>query len=166
MGNNWNHVRIGIGLALFVLGACAAWASDEWEPVDDARLEEARGGFALNGGLLVSLGVERIVTVNGQLAAHTHFNVADLGAMSPGEAQLAHAALSGASLLQVGPGNYFHGGLPSSALGGLVIQNTLSDQVIGNRTIISASVNSLGLLNAMRLVSTIDQALANALPTN
>jgi hypothetical protein len=143
-----------------------AHGGDGWIAVSDAHLDAARGGFAVASGLSVSLGIERTVTVNGQVAVHTLFNVSNLADMDPGQVRLAHAALSSAALVQNGPGNAFHASLPESALSGMVIQNSLNDQVISNRTVINTSVNSLGVANAMRLLSTLEQAIAGALPSH
>ena len=48
-----------------------------------------------------------------------------------------------------------------TTLGGTVIQNSLNNQLINNQTIINASVNARGLLQAMNFQS----SLANALNT-
>ena len=37
---------------------------DGWQAVDDATLEQARGGFDMPGGLNLSLGIERLVSVD------------------------------------------------------------------------------------------------------
>lgn len=154
-------------LPILLLALCApAYGDDDWVPVDSAQLDAARGGFSAPGGPLVSLGIERTVTINGQLAVRTQFNIPDLASMTPAQALLAQEALTSGGLVQNGPNNFAHAGLPAGALGGLVIQNSLSDQVISNRTIIHASVNSLGLASALRLVSAIDLAVASAIPSN
>lgn len=153
-------------LALLLLTCPFAFGGDDWVAVDEATLDAARGGFTAPGGLLVSLGIERIVTINGEVASRVQFNVPDLASMTAGQAMLAQEALSSGALVQNGPNNFSYAAMPASALGGLVIQNSLSDQVISNRTIINTSVNSLGLAHAMRLVSTLDLAIANAIPSN
>lgn len=149
---------------LLAMAAPGAHASD-WTPVDVAVLDEARGGFSLDSGLLVSLGIERTVTINGKVATQVAFNVPDLGRMSPGQAALAQQALA-AGLVQNGPGNVYRAALPEQAVGGMVVQNTLNDQLITHRTVFGISVNSLGLVQAMRLMSTLDQALIHAIPAN
>jgi hypothetical protein len=49
---------------------------DDWQPVSAAQLDEARGGFELGNGLQVSLGVERLVSINGGVVASSRFGYA------------------------------------------------------------------------------------------
>lgn len=59
----------------------------EWTPIDPARLDDMRGGFQLPSGATLSFGIERVVYVNGELAASTAVRVADLSRLSAEEAR-------------------------------------------------------------------------------
>ena len=41
-------------------------------PVAPEKLDELRGGFEIAGGLSLSLGIERVVSVNGEILARTN----------------------------------------------------------------------------------------------
>lgn len=61
--------------ALLIAGAASAEAFDDLETVADADLEEARGGFVMDGGSVVGLGVEVRTLVDGKLALETLITV-------------------------------------------------------------------------------------------
>ena len=65
-------------------------------------------------------------------------------------------------LIQNGSGSDFNVQVGANALGGTVIQNSLNDQLIRNQTIINASVNARGLLQALNFQSTLANALHTA----
>ncbi|NYE60584.1 hypothetical protein FHW58_001736 [Duganella sp. 1224] len=126
-----------------VLLACGAAAhagtADDWTAVEDSQLERARGGFDPGNGLLVSLGVERLVSINGTVVANTHFSFPDMTQLSATEAQLA-----------------------SDALGGVLVQNSLNDQSIRSQTTINTTVANLALLKAVNFESSLRDALHGA----
>jgi hypothetical protein len=151
----------GCALALPDGGAPEGWASG-WTPVSAERLDGLRAGFDAGTGLLVSFGIERVVSVNGNVVSNTSFNIADVAKLNPEQAKLAAAALSTVTLVQVGPGNSAQP-LISGALGpGLIIQNTQNDQVIRSQTVINTSVNTLSLLKSINLEGVLRDALAGA----
>ncbi len=133
----------------------------DWIAVDNAELERQRGGFDGGTGLLVAFGVERAVSVNGDVVRSTSFHIPDVARMNAEQARLAAAALSTVDLIQVGPNNHFQPDLMGGS--GLVIQNSLNDQLIRSQTVINASVNSMALLNAVNVQTALSEALANAL---
>ncbi|TFW13852.1 hypothetical protein [Duganella callida] len=130
-------------LLLTVLLACASLAradpTDGWAAVDDARLDQARAGFDLGDGLLVSLGVERLVSINGTVVASTHFSIPDMTQLSAAQAQMA-----------------------SDALSAVLVQNSLNDQAIRSQTTIDTTVANLSLLKAVNFESSLREALSGA----
>ncbi len=103
--------------------------------VGPAELDSARGGFTTASGVAVSLGIERIVTVDGQVVARSELRLGDLGRLVSGQ-----TAPVGNSLATV-------------------VQNNLNDRAIGTATIIHASVAAHGLLQAMHFQSTLATAI-------
>lgn len=153
-------------LCLAGLGALApatAEAGDGWTPVLDAVLDAARGGYELGGGLVMSLGIERLAMVNGNVVSSTSFSIADLSKLGAGEAALAGDAAAALNQLQNGAGNVFQAALAAQATtAGTVIQNTLNDQVLRTQTVINSSVNSLELLKMLNFEAGLRDALSNA----
>jgi hypothetical protein len=133
-----------------------------WTPVDGALLDTLRGGFIGASGLQVSLGIERLVTVNGEVVSRTSLQLADVGRMDPEQARQAGAALSAVKLIQNGSGNMVTAGFSSDTLGGTVIQNSLDGQRIESSTIINSTVNSIGLLKTMNFSGNVSDAIARA----
>jgi hypothetical protein len=139
-----------------------------WQAVDAARLDAARGGFQLASGLAVGLGIERTVAINGELITQTRFAIADMRQLTPEQATLAREALSSVQLIQDGrmAGAPAQPGVAWGAtLGATLIQNSLDNQRIDSRTVIDASVNTLGSLKSLNFSSSVLDALARtALP--
>ncbi len=151
-----------LSLLLALPTLAAADPFDDALPVADPALADARGGFETGNGLLVSLGVERLVSINGAVVASSNFSISDVTKVSAAEAQLAGEALAAVTLVQNGSGNVFQqdGTLP--ALGALVIQNSANDQLIRSQTTISTTVNSLSLLKSLNFASSLRDALNGA----
>ena len=142
-------------------GPLAAPVQQVWRPVDDAHLASMRGGFVTPSGLMLSLGIERSVSINGALVAQTSFNISDVRAISSSEAGALRDAMQPV-VTQRGAGNL----LPSSLgqLGpGNVVQNSLNDQVIGTRTVISTAINSGSVLKEINFMSSVRDASTGAL---
>lgn len=133
-----------------------------WVAVDAAALSEMRGGFINTNGLKVSLGIERIVAINGQVQSRTSIELADIGRLSEAQATLTRAALSDVKLIQNGSANIALAAFADATLGGTIIQNSLSNQHIESRTLINASVNSMGLLKAINFHGNVSDAIARA----
>lgn len=147
---------------LLALGLPARAAPSGWVAVDAAALERQRGGFTTPGGLVLSIGIERLVAINGQVLARTSVQLANLNGLGAQQLQQTGAALSAVKLIQNGTGNMEHAAFADATLGGTIIQNTLSGQRIESRTIINASVNSLGLLKALNFNGSVSDAIARA----
>jgi hypothetical protein len=113
--------------------------TDDWSAVDDSQLAQARGGFELGNGMLVSLGVERLVSINDTVVSHTRFSFPDVTQLSDAQARLA-----------------------SDALAGVLVQNSLNDQAIRSQTTIDTTVANLQLLKAVNFESGLRDALSGA----
>ena len=142
--------------------ALAAGVADDWTPVAEAALDEARGGFELGGGLVMSLGIERMASGNGNVVSSSSFSIADVSRLGSREAALAGDAAAALNLLQNGAGNTFMAGPMAQTAAGTVIQNSLNDQVLRTQTVINTSVNSLELLKMINFEDSLRNALSNA----
>ncbi len=157
-------MRITLLTVLLACGA-AAHASDptaNWAAVDDSALEQARGGFDLGNGMLVSLGVERLVSINGTVVVNSRFSIPDVTQLSAADARLASDALA-AAVVQVGAGNRVDPDLSAQTMGALLIQNSANDQAIRSQTTISTTVGNLAMLKAANFESTLREALNSAI---
>ena len=160
-------------LKICFLLASAATASHGWadapvagfdaaQAVEPDALDELRGGFLVPGGLLVSLGIDRIVTINGNVVERSQLNLGDLGTLTSGMSKVSADTAGQVRLIQNGLGTA-NLQLGRDVLGGTIIQNSLNDQLINNQTIINASVNARGMLQSMNFQSTLNNALNTAI---
>lgn len=157
------HVSFWLAVAgCGVPAAAATEAGDDWVAVNDSQLEAMRGGFTAPSGLAVSLGIDRLVSINGDVVARTSFDIADLNHMSEEQARLTRDALSSVKLIQNGSDNIYQAGESSRVIGGVVIQNTLNDQLIRSETVISSTVNSASLLKSLNFQASLSDALTRA----
>jgi hypothetical protein len=163
-------MRLTIKICLLL--ACAAAASkgfagapgDPFDParaVDPSALDGYRGGFVTDSGLAVSLGIERIVSVNGNVLERSQLDLGDLGKLTSGMSTVSANTAGQVRMIQNGVGD-LQLQLGNNALGGTFIQNSLNDQLINNQTIINASVNARGMLQTMNFQSTLANALNTA----
>jgi hypothetical protein len=97
-------------------------------------------------GLQVSLGIERLVSINGEVMARTRINISDLNHLNEAQLRQTGDALSSVKLIQNGSENIYQAGSTIHGAGGTVSQNTLNDQLIRSQTVISSTVNSATLL--------------------
>ncbi|MFC5462275.1 hypothetical protein [Massilia niabensis] len=142
-------------------GAAASNAFDPASAVDSATLDAARGGFVTADGLVVTLGLERLVTINGNIVERTEMQLGDIGKLAGGQGSIPGEALGQLRLIQNGDVRAVTSG-SSTLLGGTLIQNTLNDQLIQNRTSINATVNSAGMLRALNFGTSLNNALSTA----
>lgn len=153
-------------LAAACLCACLAARANAapagWAAVDAATLAALRGGFITASGLEVSLGIERLVSINGVVVSRTSFQLADLGRLSAEQARQTGATLSSIKLIQNGDANMVHAALPQAGPGGAIIQNSLDDQRIQSSTVINASANSIGLLKTLNFQGSLADAIARS----
>jgi hypothetical protein len=130
--------------------------------VDAATLDTIRGGFSYGDNLLVTLGIDRLVRINGNAVEQSSVQFGDVGKLASGATQLSADAIQGTRLIQNGQAGQMVSTLANGALAGTVIQNTLNDQLISSQTTIRASVNNAGLVQGMNFGATLNQALLNA----
>lgn len=158
-------------LATLLAGACGAAAAaagadgpEGWAAVDADTLDEARGGFEVAGGLNLSLGIERVVSVNGEIMSRTNVAIGDVATMNADQLAQARDALGSARLIQVGGNNLV---APDLGLGNgaTLVQNTLNDQTIQTYTTISSTVNSMALIKDLNFHSTIRDAIVRSAGT-
>jgi hypothetical protein len=152
-------------LAERALDVHVATAPAGWRLVGSDTLDRTRGGFTTAAGLSLSLGIERIVSINGEVVSHTNFQIADLGNITSGEARQAHDAINSATLVQNGANNFVVG----DALGasrGTIVQNSLNGQTISSQTIISSSVNSMSMLKDLNFQGAVRDAAISAIGTH
>ena len=129
------------------LTAALAAAPGHWQPVPAAELDSLRGGSVGSNGLALTLGIVRQVAVNGGIVVEQRLQ------LQAGETS---ATLAGIKPLQIGPDNM----VQAAAMPAIVIQNSLDGQRIDSRTVIDASVGSLGLLTALNFQRSLQDALA------
>jgi hypothetical protein len=158
-----------IGCALAGAAIAASTLAQPPEPdfdtanaVEPATLDNYRGGFITDTGLAVTLGLERITTINGAVADSSKIDFGDLGSLAAGRSTLSGDALNQLRLIQNGGGGTVAVDFGPNALGGTVIQNSLNNQIINNSTIINASVDARGLLQSMNFQNTLSNALNSA----
>jgi hypothetical protein len=156
-------------LLLSMAGAAMAAAPDAPAPaafdpadaVDGATLDGARGGFLTGDGLMVNLGLERLVSINGNVVERTELQLGDIGKLARGEATLSTQAVGELRLIQNGDVRTMAGNA-QNLLGGTIIQNSLNDQAIRNQTSINATVNTAGMLRALNFGTSLNNALTTA----
>ena len=134
-------------------GPAARALGPEWIAVGEDRLERLRGGYVLKSGLQLSFGIERVAYVNGRMVSYLSVSIPDVRNITAEQAQEL-ANFNRTHLVQVGPGNVYHG----TGNGGLVIQNTLNGQDIRVQTTLDVSVNTLGLLQAINAADALRNA--------
>jgi len=127
--------------------------------VSDSRLAAVRGGYDVGNGLLLSLGVERLVSINGTAVASTVFQVNDVTKLNAAQAQSLSVAASALNVVQNGQSNVFQPGALGATLGGVFIQNSANGQLIQSQTTINAAVNSGSLLKSLNFGSSLRDAL-------
>jgi hypothetical protein len=133
-----------------------------WRPVAPSVLADVRGGFTAPSGLQLSLGIDRVASINGALVAQTSVRLDDVRNVSAAEAAQARAALGATMLVQNNQASFGGAqGLPP----GTFIQNSLNGQNIGNLTTINASVNSATMLKTMNFQDSVRDAGIAALRT-
>lgn len=138
---------------------------DTEDAVAQGELDAMRGGLSMGGGLLqVSFGIERTVSLNGEIVSRTEMVLSRASARDDAVVATARAGLSDIKLIQNGSGNVMQAALGTSTAGGLVIQNSLNNQHIQSQTVITASVNSMDMLKSLNFQGSLSDALARAVP--
>ena len=126
----------------------AARADDvaTWQALDTNALDRLRGGFFTADGLKISLGIERMVLINGVLQSSLSLNVGDRSKPVQGASPL----LPGWDRIQNGAGNALPpGAMTATAPGfGTIVQNSLNRQLIQTVTIINVQLMDTGFAGA------------------
>ncbi len=152
-------------LLVLAVAACAPaahaepFAKAKAAAVEDATLDTMRGGFDDGQGLRASFGIERSTSINGTLVVSQSIQIPDLSRISTQQAAQLHSMLSGVTLISNGPGNAFTPSAPGAPGGATIIQNSLDGQTIKSLTVINATTNSLGALQAANAAATLRNAL-------
>ena len=141
-------------LFVVLVFAPAVRAADDFGPaIEPGELDGLRGGYQLPGGLAIGFGLERIVSVNGELVVAQRVDIPNLATITPDQAREL-ASLTDGRTIQVGGATTITPGI-----GTVVIQNALDDQQIQALTGLHATVNTLGLLQSMNFSRSLDDAL-------
>jgi hypothetical protein len=97
------------GLALLAMPAFSLALRDLWpalgRPVADQRLAAIRGGFTTAGGAQFSFGIERTVTINGDVVAITRLVLDNLQNLMLGQTPTVQFVTTLGTVVQNGPGN-------------------------------------------------------------
>jgi hypothetical protein len=119
------------GLALLAVPAFSLALRDLWPalgpPLADQRLAALRGGFTTAGGAQFSFGIERTVTINGDIVAITRLVLDNLQNLMQGTMPTAQFATTLGTVIQSGPGN-------SAPAAATVVGSTLTGAVANTVT--------------------------------
>jgi hypothetical protein len=107
----------------------------QWRAVGASELAKTCGGFQIDDGLSILVGVERTVSVNGQVTSTLSFG------FDSAQGRVGSVLTTGAT----------------------VIQNSLSDQDIRTATVVNAQVNASSVLRSVAEQSAIRQAIVSAI---
>ncbi len=130
--------------------------------VAESQLDQMRGGFLLEApDLEISLGIERAISINGELITTTRLDIPSLTPEGAAQAIVSTGALG--TIVQNGPGNIVAnmGTLLNSPI--FFVQNSLDNQAIQTMTVINATVTNLDLRQSLAFSSSINQAILNSL---
>jgi hypothetical protein len=135
--------------------------SGDFPVVADSDLDQMRGGFetSSNGSSLsFTFGIEKATFLNGQLVSTTTIPIPTLSSALNAQGGGATGSNS-ITYINSGGGNFFSP--PSMAPGSqmTVIQNSLDNQVIGNATVVNASVTSLNFIKSLVVQSSLNQMI-------
>lgn len=149
-----------IALSSASWGAARAGETEHiaWTPVSDARLDATRGGFDWGGGLVASLGIDRVVYVNGTLVTSLHLQVPDIARVNAAQASALSSAMNSAAVVQNGPGNSADPAALGRSMATTVLQNTLDNQRIAAQTTLNVSVNTLSAFRGLNLQQSLQAA--------
>lgn len=113
-------------------GALPGARDTTWMTVGDDTLAAMRGGFDLGGGVMVSFGISRVVTVNGVVLSSTSFQLPDLGRITAAQIAAFERYLGSTSVVQVGSGNTAPTVTPTADGGASVASSSGSTAASGN----------------------------------
>ena len=125
----------------------------EWARVPDVELAAQRGGLVRRGGFELTLGLERITAINGEVVAHTVL-------LDSAGTRVGLEALGGLHVMTGLDGMRIE--QLSGAGWATVIQNTLNEQMIANHTIMNIGLTGMDL-SRMELQRVMDAGLIQGL---
>ena len=129
-----------------------------WTAVSDDTLGTVRGGFQdSSGGVerFISFGISRAVFINGELVTLSALGSPGVGVVNPGGGEMVDAIQRSASQTVFPGGTQFTPGLMT------IIQNTLDNQVIQNRTIVNATVSALTAARSSAFAAALHHAVVS-----
>lgn len=130
--------------------------------VAETELDRMRGGFVLeDADLEISLGIERAVSINGELITTTRLDIPSLTPEGASQAIVSIGTLG--TIVQNGSGNSVANmeALLNSPI--FFVQNSMDNQAIQTMTVINATVSNLDLQQSLAISSSISQAVLNSL---
>ena len=128
-------------------------------PVSDQQLNTYRGGF-FNSGLMLSLGIERVLYINGQLTTAMALNSTLPASIdSSTRSDVSTSLSSQTAALPQGSNGPVHVTTNLNFSAPLYVQNTLPHQTIGIVTVINATTNTASLLKTLNFSSTLRDAI-------
>ncbi len=165
-----NRIFSALSLGLLSLVLAPFAAADEnlvfspEQAIDMQRLDNLRGQFMTDGGLKISLGIERSVFINNELVATSVLNIPDLAALTARGAAAAQLQGSPATVIQNGPGNSVGQSVLQSLGSGMltVIQNSLDNQLLQGQTIINTTISGVGSMGMSETISALNVQTRNA----
>lgn len=126
---------------------------DDCPVVSDSELDQMRGGFESSASglpLSFTFGIERATFLNGQLVSTTTFAIPTFPFALNAQGTIS-TEFNSINVIQNGAGNIFSlpgmQNMPASVM--TIIQNSLDNQVIGNTTVINASITSKDFLKSL-----------------
>ncbi|MCC7548097.1 MAG: hypothetical protein IT532_10055 [Burkholderiales bacterium] len=157
-------MRIGRGAtAALCLGTwCAsALGGEPFAPgsaLSTQVLDSMRGGFVSDHGMKIAIGIDRAMLVNGTLIETGSIRISDLSALAAGAPGAVQTRGSPLSLIQNGPGNFADPVQLRQIGPGMMtlVQNSLDNQVIQGRTVLTIDVSGLGSVGIREAVSALN----------
>lgn len=148
-------LRRGLPVVLWVLAASPAMAGGTkdpfraWHAVPDRELATMRGGFITSDGLNISVGLEQVVTINGEVKVRNTINLTDLGRGHSSVTPVFSADGKTVNFVQNGANNQISPDVQANFADGslTVIQNSLDDQDIRNLNLLKIDVSGLSHLH-------------------
>ncbi|MEW5755855.1 MAG: hypothetical protein AB1810_06080 [Pseudomonadota bacterium] len=148
-------------MALVDIGAVSAGPTEpvalhSYQPLDESELAQIRGGFVTADGLEISVGVERLLYVNGEIQVQRSFDLSGLGGAAVPSSNDLSTMLGG--LVQRGDGNTASEELMAMVAAGVLnlVQNSLDNQAIQNITHLNIRVENFALYNPSSIGALMD----------
>ena len=86
---------------------------EDWLAMSDGQLDEMRGGFSVQPGVMVSFGIMRTVQINGVLVSSSGFQITDLRSITAAQDERLGKQTAAVSLVHNGARQYLHDTIPN-----------------------------------------------------